>query len=275
MLENTTSQPPDNLDPKPLDYAATPPWHSRRRTRRILIIGVCLISVITSAYITCQHFRPIIQRNLAVAELHEKCLNYTIPPEQIVYEENHGIPTTAGAGNAPPPTYTISGVLPPDMGGMMSRDFAWYWLYPRFLSKQPAIWRSISTIQFDHLLFLHGRRATGSSLRLVSVEIRPGILHAEPPPMHTCLIQIRVIRPGSVFSTGQELSVQRLNSIGDLSNPPFGLRIYGGQIDPNDASHFTIDFIWPVVNERRTVDGWLQTTDTVKFSLRPTTASSS
>ena len=43
-------------------------------------------------------------------------------------------------------------------------------------------------------------------------------------------------------------------------------RFFAGQPDPNDASHFSIDY--EVEGEKGTIDGWLQDNDTVKMEVR-------
>jgi hypothetical protein len=44
------------------------------------------------------------------------------------------------------------------------------------------------------------------------------------------------------------------------------LRLFAGQPDPNDDSHFTIRY--EVDNQPGTIDGWLQADDTIKLQIR-------
>jgi hypothetical protein len=44
------------------------------------------------------------------------------------------------------------------------------------------------------------------------------------------------------------------------------LRLYAGQPDPVDSSHFTIPY--ETTSGRGTIDGWLQADDTVKMQVR-------
>jgi hypothetical protein len=43
-------------------------------------------------------------------------------------------------------------------------------------------------------------------------------------------------------------------------------RIYAGQLDPEDASHFTIDY--EARGRRHTIDGWLRDDETVLLEER-------
>lgn len=45
------------------------------------------------------------------------------------------------------------------------------------------------------------------------------------------------------------------------------VKVYAGQVDPNDPSHFTIDY--EVDGLRKTVDGWLTARKTVLIAARP------
>jgi hypothetical protein len=49
---------------------------------------------------------------------------------------------------------------------------------------------------------------------------------------------------------------------------PAPRRIFAGQADPNDASHFTIEYEWPS-GVRGTIDGWLRDDDHVDLQIRP------
>jgi hypothetical protein len=49
------------------------------------------------------------------------------------------------------------------------------------------------------------------------------------------------------------------------------LKLYAGQPDPKDASHFTIRYT--AGEEEGFIDGWLQDDDTVKLKQRPGAAS--
>ena len=55
----------------------------------------------------------------------------------------------------------------------------------------------------------------------------------------------------------------------ELTEPPQGaLRVFAGQPDPADPSHFTIDYESDA--GRHTMDGWLQPNDKVTFKIRRT-----
>ena len=82
----------------------------------------------------------------------------------------------------------------------------------------------------------------------------------------------RVLFPASPLFGDAQLD-RHLVFMPELANLPLGqLRLYAGQIDPNDESHFTIDCETPA--GRGTIDGWLLADDTVKVEVRngPATA---
>lgn len=127
----------------------------------------------------------------------------------------------------------------------------------------------------DHLLgrptsptlpvaFAHERTAAalGSEPRLLIVEIDPyGFV---PTPG----LRMRVLRMGTLFRLPRDVSPGTSASLGlHFENQPDPkLRVYAGQADPADASHFTIDYEqW---GQRDTFDCWLQPDDTVKIKPR-------
>ena len=120
----------------------------------------------------------------------------------------------------------------------------------------PERWRQLNAelgqqIQSWGTLFLHERRTPASNKpRLVGVDIAgwsrggPVILFA----------RVRTFSPPAPFRLPQEEKVDHPSV--RLSAAEGVVRILAGQADPNDPSHFTIDFA--VGDQRGMLDGWLK-----------------
>ena len=120
--------------------------------------------------------------------------------------------------------------------------------------------------------FLHERRTPLGARRLVAVEVVPDFsTSGRPWAFHEFLdFSVSVVRPGTLASSPTELpnstSIVDLGAFSDFSKSGIDLKIYAGQIDPEDASHFTINY-WFQGNTG-TIDGWLLDDDIVKLERR-------
>ena len=124
-------------------------------------------------------------------------------------------------------------------------------------------------------IFLHERssRGTGGGKSRL-VEVCFYLQHDDPRTFQEFLTIRRVSEMGPTASMPRQISVfSRFSSrfsyrlpLEDPRDPPPNLRIYAGQADPADASHFTFDYEeW---GQRDTVDGWLEADDTVTLRVR-------
>lgn len=217
-------------EPSPqLDYAPPPPAHQRRSFRRWLVYA-CVALVVLSGWF----WVPQIVWRFELRYYHRLCLTHTAPASVVAVEPD---PAKAGA-------LIAQGTHGAGMSGeaMYISDA----LKRRYFG-------------FGHCVFLHGRRTpTGREQRLVLVEsykvnrvpqlyarsitldalsnttIRSGTFHAMPPgPSHP------------------------------LPDYP---RLYVGQPDPADDSHFTIKYEY--IDRGGTIDGWLKDDDTVVLEPR-------
>jgi hypothetical protein len=108
-------------------------------------------------------------------------------------------------------------------------------------------------------LFLHERTSRGGNRRLVAVDV----VGAEPH-LGRVHANMRVFSP----PVGIAWPKQRTTSIATLplaTNDGL-FKIFAGQPDPNDPSHFTI--VYEGGNHRGVIDGWLQDGDNVLLELR-------
>lgn len=222
--------------PAQLDYAPPPRWRALRFARRgglvLVIIAATILAVVYSWKFALR---------LRRAQLQQQCLEYTAPREQLIYTEDaseagrllgsgaHYLDTRTGAAFLPPPA---------------ARFFA---------GERPAGYA-----------FLHGRRLSGQDERLVSVRV--WIWHTSS--------STRTVWLESLVQPKIELAVPRggpglLPAARSLALPlreDDTLRLYAGQPDPADLSHFTITY--DLNGQRGTIDGWLKPDDTVTLDVR-------
>jgi hypothetical protein len=138
--------------------------------------------------------------------------------------------------------------------------------WQRFYAAAGGVMRSEGTV------FLHERRTPAGERRLVGVDLLPfglpiGLNLTDP-------VEGRLEPWGRVFTDGSFLRPpveafspkQNPYRSWSLIGPPDRLRVFAGQPDPNDPSHFTIDY--EVHGVRHTLDGWLRDDDTVVIEPR-------
>lgn len=167
-----------------------------------------------------------------------QCLNYTAPPEQVVYDEDNGTvsPLIGTPGYRGMPAFQrvdIQGVTPPatvavrpasELGTYLVAAMGWPMVPP------PAT------------VFLHELRTKSGQARLVAVlrcPLDPG--HS----LHEFGLEPVVINPAGlrswpdIYETGPAVwSFVPVHNPADTQN----LRFYAGQPDPADAAHFTIKY---------------------------------
>lgn len=125
--------------------------------------------------------------------------------------------------------------------------------------------------QNEPTLFLHELTSPGGNRRLVAVE---GSASSPPDSQpRECDIELRavVFRPGSFYSPATELasSTRKVAIASDEPSRASGslqVRVFAGQPDPSDPSHFTVRF--EANDKRGTLDGWLLNDDTLRCEVR-------
>jgi len=226
-----------------LDYAPAPSGLRSARARGWAIaIGAALL-LLGMVWVT-----PRAVRRVRVAYWQQQCLNYAAPADQVIYSNN---PTDIVKLLAPPTRYEGSVgagqafFVPPSYGnyrGAMSLS------------------RSVGTP------FLHQRVTPQGKVRLVAVEFYciaanwtgqgtlMTLMAATFDPSGT------VRGPRQIVTTttgdGQTLRLSATDTV----------RVFAGQPDPNDPSHFTIDY--DLNGTRHTLDGWLKDDGVVAIESR-------
>ena len=169
-----------------------------------------------------------------------ECLVFRESPDRVVYEGNEA---KAISLLFPPANYIPQGIYHHEVAAY--RPEPWHrWMPRRFIEVGVA--------------FLHGRNTSAGKTRLVAVltntktvvEQRSGIM----PYVSLRSLVYSGVRP------------RLTDSSLDILCQDGGVRLFAGQPDPTDDSHFTIKY--EIDDKPGTIDGWLQADDTVKLQIR-------
>jgi len=201
-----------------------------------------------------------------LAQFQQQCLNYTASPEQVMYEED---PTSIAKLLATDPDFVPCQW---DDGGGRHRS------NPLAVGRLPPCLRSFESLNgreiagdgglsYQATLFLHQRTSPSGNQRLVHVYllastdyIGASIIPSGGQGTHDW---VPATRPANLFKGPHFFA-----SLGyPVSHPYLTLaRIYAGQPDSADPSHFTIRYrMW---GQEDVLDGYLKDDDTVTLKPR-------
>ena len=239
-----------------LDYGQ----RSKVRRRRT-VVGLLLMAAVAGALWTAWHIgEPAWQRYRARAEVArwlKQCLNDSAGKDVVAYE---GDPDRAELLMNRAGYVTIVPYLPhPGRRYVMAAcrvPIHWYYL------SMPvgSAWSPGRPFISDPVLFLHALQTTSARQRLVVVQSQ---LYFRGPPFATeATLCARTFDPEVPFGS-RPLEMSRW--IGPTITARWGeehkwLRIFAGQPDPNDPSHFTIEY--EADGKRGVIDGWLRDSQT-------------
>jgi hypothetical protein len=222
-----------------LEYSPRPPWHRRRKIRRV---AFCLIVVGAVAGVIMQG--PRVWRRARILYYQHECSTYSQPPDSVVYEPD---PARAALllhkglqywGSASTPEYAIA----PDPPCLV-----------RLNSMMAVSWMS-------GFGFMHELRNHKGDRRLVVID----------PPYDPSCFFYRVVPLTRLFGDFPATTTVNIGScypgLLNLGSPGLdpGLRTFAGQVDPNDPSHFT--FAYESLKGKGTIDGWF--TDQCDIEMR-------
>jgi hypothetical protein len=222
----------------PIWYAPPVPWYRGYRLQRWLI-RLLIIAAITCGSVWA--FRLVQQLHFLYQQ--RQWMRYSMPDDRIVLAE--GTPEVQQLLNLREYHRVTPNALYP-------RQAAAY--------NPPA---DIDWAQEDACVFLHARRALGGHERLVTVGLSTqlALLTGDGYQLAAAALRPATLRPGS----RQEYCSAYLEHE-ELELPGGSLRIFAGQPDPADESHFTIRY--DLDGKSNTIDGWLMPDDTVKLEPR-------
>jgi hypothetical protein len=275
-------------------------YASRERRRvvprwafKALVVGLGVIAAIGAA---CSVKPRVVrtwdqlQNNAQRKSLFQQCLSHTYPASALVFDESVDTANLKiqvdGKSTAliRPPAVTLG---PSDWDAYQSASWAswpaarnldlrsqWrslmlvngrYWLFGRGIKCVSGIRMSrissISPLEGDEV-FVHGRQAHSGEKQLVVVGLNPVAfsIGSDAPFRVNCVTYAGPFRGLRVRwpMVGQEFRF--------AVPPDQPLKLYAGQPDPIDESHFTIAYETPA--GRGTIDGWLMPDDSVKLQVR-------
>jgi hypothetical protein len=221
--------------PGQLDYAPRPHALRGARARRVAIVIGSLLLLASILWVA-----PRAYRRWQVTQWQRQCLRYVAPPDRVVHETD---PAEIPRLVAPPLNYR----------GSLATGQAFY---------IPPAYSNLVVSQSVGTAFLHERVSRGGERRLVAVDLFGGTMQ----PNRTMSLNAVMLPIGR---GGRDWSLATMTT-GDGTNISLQsgdkLRVFAGQVDPDDRSHFTIDYV--LNGTRRTLDGWLVDGGTVKIETR-------
>lgn len=226
-----------------IEYAPLTPVGRAARLRRwmlpavlgLLIIGAVWVAPKLIAYATMLHRQ-------------RQCLEYAAPATQVVLE----------TGPAEAKTLLTDPRYATNAKGTIA-----YLIPPVWMAYYTPLGGGFET---SGTVFLHERTTRDGTRCLVGVDVN--LLPLLNTPRRCASLGAHLIEPGSAFRNPRlGLSMTRGDGSQIMFDPAADrLTIYAGQIDPADASHFTIDY--DLNGVRHTLDGWLVDATEVKIEAR-------
>jgi hypothetical protein len=224
-----------------LDYAPQiPPWYHHKRVRQIAV-GIAVFIVIY--YWGYQIWHQQVRRQFAQDWRSETqaCMEYTAPANQIVFDDD---PRDFGQ-------LDDCNVIMRRNGQAAAGRKLNIWSYS--LISIPAL-----TKVSDAFVFLHARKSKSGNQRLIV--IWSPMLFEQDFNLHAAVI----LAPNAPFD--QLVGKEGMNFDSTIPHNST-LRVFAGQPDPFDDSHFTIGY--EADHHAGTIDGWLEDDDTVKLTIQP------
>lgn len=222
-----------------LSYAPhLPPWYRRKSVRRRLFASITVLLIFSGFW-----WKSSIRAYGATWYWDYRCSNYTAPPSLVAYESESAR----------------------SIALLSSRNYIEIRSTSDTLSAGhlPEPWQKTQpNSNIRAMGFLHSRRSAVGKQAIIFVELGEGI-DAEGHRR--------------IFLFGQSVKTMSTAHFGGpndaLGSPisgwcslPYPVRIFNGQPDSTDVSHFTI--VYEVNGGTGTIDGWLQDDGTVKMQVR-------
>jgi hypothetical protein len=201
-----------------------------------------MIALIAAIAAAGWHHRTILAERARFLDGQRQCMTYAPPSDLVVLDTD---PQRGTALAASDPRYHYVNY---------ERTGAMTWLRPSIRGKHPI------TLWEPGPAFVHARSAKGAGRRIVGVDLAEAML---PDAMG---FYVHVMKPATWLTDPR--TVGRPRPVGDFwfsLTEGETIRVFAGQADANDPSHFTIEF--DLSGRRGTIDGWLRANETI--DLRP------
>ena len=245
---------------KAIDYAAAPP---RGRRWAIRAIGILLLLVV--GYLGYR-FAPWAWREARVLYWQRQCLGYRFGDGEVVYEEEPAAAALLLARSSQYAPYPLNRSASPGVSSPV-----------KAAARVPSCWTQYDRLvgrasvqagrSFGAVIFLHERISPSGHHRLVFVRYFPETDTFTSSFIQGYNIEQLVLTPQTL--THPVVFAPRTYVIRVLSgvpaHPPL-VRMYGGQPDPADPSHFTVRYqMW---GKEDVIDGRLDDQDQVTLIPR-------
>lgn len=235
-----------------LDYAPRPP--TRRRVVRRVLASILLAGTLVASL----RWGPQAWRIGQVMYFQHQCLTDAPPADQIVYEEDPALFARVmkqGSGFVPLAPSRRSGA--PVAVGRVPQS----WI--RFTPSLMKMTRPLP----GAILFMHERQTPAGEKRLLVVF--SGFDPAQAPPLFIpgFDLDVNVIAPATFRTPARDVSPPCIIDVlfSHPRTPPMS-KVYAGQADPADPTHFTIRY--EMYGKTGIVDGWLRDHDRVEIKVR-------
>lgn len=246
-----------------LEYAPGAPLRRRKRVRRIVTL-ILLLALMFPAY---RYGPPAYRRIFLLYEQH-RCLTYTAPADEIVYDEASS--TTAARATQPGYSMLTVRLWTASVSAAVRQPtelIAFAPNLPPVVAAQPGIssgGRALprsGAVPTGGVLFLHDLRNKAGHRRLAVVQRTPTEVGPFPYPfgLEVALYEPATFRAAARYA-GTSPPVTYIDNLSGLIPliPIRPLRFYAGQVDAGDAGHFTIRY--ELEGQPGVVDGRLNDT---------------
>jgi hypothetical protein len=246
--------------PPQLEYGLAPP-RRRKRLVRAMIGGIAVL-----VGLAAWQWGSVVWNQFPILFWQRQCLRYTASADQVVYEEDPTeVPRLLSRGYV---RYKLSRGASPDP--TPTNTFA-------AAAQLPNCWRRLTALvpppvpqqgaSSGAMLFLHERISPRGNRRLVCVRYYAETYSFTASFIEAYNVDDNVIVPGTWTSlpawTAHPMMIDVISSWPRL--PP-RVRVHAGQVDPDDATHFTIRYqMW---GKEDVLDGRLDDSDRVTLTPR-------
>lgn len=213
-----------------LDYA---PLRTVRRWKR-LVAFLTLAALVAPLCVWAYRSRSWVTKRIAVS----RCLSYEAPADRVVHDEDVSRSAKLLAEN--------SHYVKVRHGGSDAAEY------------DCAPWKVLGLAKECYLcspVFLHELRSPCGNRRLVAAFIYPG-----SDAFGWCVLKVPAFGNPEIVWPTTAYSVRYAEFDRTKRSP---LRLYAGQLDPNDESHFTIRY--DCESGSGVIDGWLRDDEYVSF----------
>jgi len=216
-------------NPPQLDYAPPTRWHERSLIRRLFLATSLGIAGLFAIYLS----RGMLER-VRVEAIYRRCASDSRPASTTVFSAS----IIRGAAR---------------------------------LNEVPAAWTELNlansvSVASAGTVFLHEMRKADGTRRLVGVDI---IGYGQSPSGDSLsfLPQYRVYTPASAWLAPRQIAAASGRAPLLPTNGGDALQLFAGQFDPQDPSHFTVNYA--IDGKPGIIDGWLKDDDTIVLEPRP------